>query len=192
MPRPLADAQFRRVLITDMWRAKETNGYVLLVNVKSGADARRFCQVRVDPNDNVYVFQPHKGGSVKVSYHESGQKHLKVRNGPAMFIMRLDRPEWIRSEQAVWAQSFENFAQLLRYDGEQADALFEFELPPLSEATLPFLQMSIGRLFSPQGWTMDEVEQRTVQEKVFEVPASPSQLRLCVRILRLSSHPTSR
>jgi len=37
---------------------------------------------------------------------------------------------------------------------EQADALFEFELPPLSEAALPFLQMSIGRLFSPQGWTM--------------------------------------
>jgi hypothetical protein len=94
---------------------------------------RRFCQVRVDQNDNVYVFQPHKGGSVKVGYHESGQKHLKIGNGPALFTMHLDRPEWIHSEEAVWAKSFENFAQLLKYDGEQADALFEFELFPFSK-----------------------------------------------------------
>jgi hypothetical protein len=109
-----------------------------------------------------------------------------------MFIMHLERPEWIHSEEAVWEKSFENFTQLLPYNGEPADALFEFELPPVTEDALPFVQVSIGRFFDPQGWTIDDVEQITVQGKVFEVPASPSQLRLCVRILKLTSDPTSR
>src|SRR5207249_1812130 len=113
-----------------MSRTNTARGYVVLVNVKSGTDVRRFCQVRVDPNDNVYVFQPRKGGSVKVSYHESGEKHVKIGCSPAMFVMHLERPEWIRTEEAVWAQSFENFTALLPHDGKSADALFEVELPP--------------------------------------------------------------
>jgi hypothetical protein len=181
--KPLGGRSLSQGLITDMSR-KKTKGYSLLVNVESGADVRRFCQVRVDKNDNVYVFQPRKGGSVKVSYHESGQKHLKIGNGQALFIMHLERPEWIRAEEPVWSQSFENFSQLLRYDGEWADEIFEFALPS-SEDGVSFLQVSIGRFFDPEGWTMDDVELRTVQERVFEVPSSASQLRLCVRILNL-------
>ena len=103
-----------------------------------------------------------------------------------MFVMHLERPAWIRTEEAVWAKSFENFAELLPYDGESADAVFEIELPPAgSTVALHFIQVSIGGFFQPQDWTMDEVRQATVGEKVFEVPASPSQLRLCVRVLKL-------
>ena len=170
-----------------MLRTKKDEDYLLLVNIKFGTDVRRFCQIRVDRSDNVYVFQPRKGGSVKVSYHESGQQHLKIGNGPAMFTMHLERPEWIRSEETVWSKSFENFPQLLRYKNEWADEIFEFGLPPPSEDRLPFLQVSIGRFFAPEGWTMDDVELRTVQQEVFEVPSSPSLLRLCVRILNLEA-----
>lgn len=173
-----------------MSRTNKTQEYVLLINAKSGGDIRRFCEIRVDSSDNVYVFQPHKGGSVKVSYHESGQKHLKIGHGTAMFVMHLDSPEWIRSEEPVWAKSFENFAELPYYDDQRGDALFEFRLPPVSEDSLSFLQVTIGRVFDSGGWTMDEVRQTIVREKVFEVPQSPSQLRLCVRLLKLS-RPTS-
>ena len=170
-----------------MKRSNLLDGWILLVNVRSGDDVRRFCAVRVDPNDNVYVFQPRKGGSVKISYHESGQRHLKVGNGPAMFIMHSDRPGWIRAEESVWSKSFENFEQLLRYDGEQASAFYEVELPVTGAEALPFFQVSIGRVFEPTGWTMDEVRQTTVEERVFEVPSSLSNLRLCVRTLQLTA-----
>ena len=169
-----------------MSRASTTNEYVLRVNLKSGSAVRRFCQVRVDHEDNVYVFQPRKGGSVKISYHESGQKHLKIGSSPAMFVMQLDGPEWIRTEEPVWSKSFENFADLLPYDREPADAVFEIELPPVSADTIALAQVSIGRFFDPTGWTMGGVQQATLQQKVFKVPASPSQLCLCVRVLRLS------
>jgi len=155
-----------------MSRASKCNEYILRVNLKSGTDVRRFCEVRVNHKDEIYVLQPCKGGSVKISHHESGQRHMKVGNGPAMFVMQLDSPKWIRSEDSAWSQSFENFADLLLYNGEPADAVFDIELPPVSAGTIAFAEVSIGRCFDPAGWTMDEVQQATLQQSVFKVPAS--------------------
>ena len=123
---------------------------------------------------------------MKVSYHESGQRHLKIGSGPAMFVMHSSRPEWIRTEERLWSKSFENFASLLPYNGEAADAVLEIELPSAAGDTIAFAQVSVGQFFDPEGWTMDGVRQATLRQKIVCVRESPSQLRLCIRVLRLS------
>ena len=62
---------------------------------------RRFCEVHVQGKNEVYVFQPRKGGSTKVSYHASGERHVKRGNGPSLYTLRLDSPEWIESEEIL-------------------------------------------------------------------------------------------
>jgi hypothetical protein len=86
----------------------------------------------------------------------------------------------------VWSKSFENFSGLLPYNNEPADATYEIDLPPLPYVDrIIFAQVSIGRFFDPKGWTMDGVIQSTLQQQVFRVPISPSNLLLCVRVLEL-------
>jgi hypothetical protein len=73
-----------------MSRATDPSEYVLRVDLKDGSDVRRFCEVRVKGKD-VYIHQPRKGESVKVSYHESGQKRVRIgQSGPIMPPMHLD------------------------------------------------------------------------------------------------------
>jgi hypothetical protein len=136
-------------------------------------------------DDDVYVFQPRKGGSVKSSYHQSGQQHLKVGKGaPIMDPMQLDPPSQVLTEENPWSKSFENFANLLPYEGEKADALFEIDLPTTVE-TLPFAQISIGRSFDSKGWTVGTVSLVTLRQEVFSVPHSANGLQVCVRVVRL-------
>src|SRR5262245_16443611 len=115
-----------------MSRTKTPKRYLARINLRSGSDVRRFCEVHIDDADNVYVFQPRKGGSAKVSYHESGQRHLKIGSSPAMFVRHSTQPEWIRTEEKLWSQSFENFTSLLPYSEEASDAVCDIELPSVS------------------------------------------------------------
>lgn len=173
-----------------MSRANDPNEYVLRVNLKHGSDARRFCEVRVKGND-VYVYQPKKGNPVKVSYHESGEQHVKVGSGlPIMQLMQLDPTEVIWTEETPWSQSFENFNDLLPYTGQIADDTFEIELalsPPLDSIT--FAEIAIGRSFGSKEWTMEGVEHNVLNQKVFAVPQSINGLQVCVRVLRLRHSP---
>jgi len=168
-----------------MLRTSARDEYLLRINLKKGAVARRFCEVHVKGND-VYVMQPRKGKSVKVTYHQSGQRHLKHGNGPAMFVLQLDRPEWIQKEEPCWESSFENFAHLLAYQRERADSVYDIELPPRSTSTITFAQVSIGRFFDHQAWKNEGVTLATLLQQVFPVPISPSNLSICVRVLRLA------
>ncbi len=167
-----------------MSRPSVADEYILRVNLKSGTDRRRFCEVHVKGND-VYVFQPRKGKSVKISYHESGQRHLKIGDGPAMFVQELNPLKWIKLEEHVWPKSFENFASLLPYKGQPADDIFDIDLPTASANTITFGQVSVGRFFDPKGWDYCGVTQTTLQQQVFPVAKSPSNLSICVRVLRL-------
>ncbi|MBI3679215.1 MAG: hypothetical protein HY235_02240 [Acidobacteria bacterium] len=164
--------------------APDPSEYVLRVNLKDASDVRRFCEVRVKGKD-VYIYQPRKGESVKVSYHESGQKHVKIgQSGPIMPPMHLDPTEAIVTEEKPWSKSFENFANLLPYKGEAANDVFEIELPPLPYVdTITFAQIAIGRSFDPKGG----VDQVTLKQEVFPVPHSTDGLQVCVRLLRLQS-----
>ena len=78
----------------EFMREQSLDDYIILLNLKLGNDIRRFCEVRVRGND-VYAFQPRKDGSIHVSYHESGERHLKHEGGRALYTLQLDRPEWI-------------------------------------------------------------------------------------------------
>jgi hypothetical protein len=169
-----------------MSRAVNSNEYVLLVNLKDGLDVRRFCEVRVKGND-VYIYQPKKGNSVKVSYHESGQTHVKVGPGaPITPPMQLDPTEAISTEEKPWSKSFENFNDLMPYCGEPANDTFTIELPPLPYVdSITFAQVAIGRSFDAKDWALDGVDQVTTKQQVFPVPQSPNGLEVCVRILRL-------
>ena len=159
--------------------------YTLRINLRSGADKRRFCEVHVK-DDEVYMFQPRKGGSTKISYHRSGQKHLKLGKGPSLFNpMFLDPPKWIDTEEECFHKSFENFAKLLPYEGEAADEVFEIELPPPSNTRLTFAQVSVGRFFVPQGWKEEGVRLTTLDQRQFAIPSSPSSLSIYVRVLQL-------
>ena len=169
-----------------MTRTISSAEYVLRINLRSGSDIRRFCEVRVKGND-VYVFQPRKGETSKISYHESGQRHLKIGRGPAMFVRHDQRPGWIRDERDIWPKSFENFATLLPYRGEPADDVLELRLPDPSSESLPFAQVSIGRGFKQQAWTHDDVVLSTLQRHVFDVKKFPTDIVICVRMLVLRS-----
>ena len=135
-----------------MSRTFDHTEYVLRVNLKNGLDVRRFCEVRVKGKD-VYIYQPSKGQSVKVSYHESGQEHVKVgQSSPIIPPMHLDPVAAIVTEEKPWSKSFENFADLLPYKGEPANDVFEIELPPLPYVdTISFAQIAIGRAFDTSG-----------------------------------------
>ena len=171
-----------------MARTSKRPEYMLRINLQSGTDLRRFSQVRVDGKDNVYILQPRKETSVHVSYHESGERHLKVGDGPSLFVMHLDKPEWIRSEEPVWEKSFENFATLLPYTGQHADQIVTVPLPELPYGDcITFAQVSIGRFFEPQILSTDGVTLITLLQETYAVPISPSGLHLCVRVLNLAS-----
>lgn len=171
-----------------MSRAPDSSEYVLRVNLKDGSDVRRFCEVRVKGKD-VYIYQPRKGESVKVSYHQSGQQHVKIgHGGPIMAPMQLDPTEAIVTEEKPWSKSFENFADLLPYTGQPANDVFEIDLPLLPYVdTITFAQIAIGRSFDPKGWSMDEVDQVMLRQEVFPVAHSKDGLQVCVRLLRLQS-----
>src|SRR5437879_4087930 len=101
-----------------MSRKYHPNEYVLRVNLAAGSDARRFCEVVVKGHD-VYIYQPRRGSSVKVSYHASGQKHVKIgKSDPVIAPMHLDPPLLLVTEETPWSQSVENFSTLLPYKGE--------------------------------------------------------------------------
>jgi len=103
-----------------------------------------------------------------------------------MFVIHLDRPEWIRSEEKVWSKSFENFNDLLPYNEQPADAVFAIDLPTIAYVgTITFAKVSIGRFFDPEGWSIDGMKQSTLKQQMFTVPISPSQLLLCIRTIRL-------
>ncbi|MGE5056990.1 MAG: hypothetical protein ACM3WP_22765 [Acidobacteriota bacterium] len=169
-----------------MSRTISSAEYVLRINLRSGSDIRRFCEVRVKGND-VYVFQPRKGEASKISYHESGQRHLKIGDGHAMFVRHDQTPRWIRDERDIWAKSFENFATLLPYRGEPADHVLELQLPDPSSESLPFSQVSIGREFKQQAWMHDDVVLTTLQSHIFDVKNFPTNIVICVRMLVLSA-----
>jgi len=171
-------------------RAKSQE-YILQINLYSGQDIRRFCEIRVK-SDNVYVFQPEKSiYRTKVSYHASGQHHLKLGKGPAMFVRQEDRTEWIRAEKNVFSKSLENFSALLPYKGQQVDERFDLELPSPSPTTLPYIEVSIGQIFEPKkNWTHMDVSAITLAQKVFSVLHSPSELKICVRLFRMQPAET--
>ncbi len=159
--------------------------YVLRVNLKSGADVRRFCEVHLKCWDS-YAFQPRKGESVKVSYHESGQIHLKIGRSDAMFKRFNDAPASIMDEESIWSKSFENFPDLLPSNTDPADDVFDIELPPLPYTdTITFAQVIVGRIFDPKGWAMGGVEQTTIDQKTFRPDPAVSGLSVCVRVARL-------
>jgi hypothetical protein len=166
-----------------MSRPSSPSEYLLLINLKDGEDLRRFCQVLVR-GDDVYIFQPCKGGPVKTTYHKSGQQHVKIGQGPPLFPVQLDPTAAILTEENPWAKSFENFVDLLPYKGETANDVFEIDPSEWSDPNA-FAQVSIGRAFDQCGWTLDEVDQITLRQQVFVVPNSASGLQVCVRILRL-------
>jgi len=62
----------------EMSRNSVPSEYVLRVNLKDASDVRRFCEVRVQGKD-VYIYQPRKGGPVKVAEGEVGaQDHAGI------------------------------------------------------------------------------------------------------------------
>ena len=174
-----------------MSKSRESGGtFVLRINVRTESDVRRYCEVRVDQRDNVYIFQPRKGRKVHFSYHESGQRHVTIGKGPRFFILHSDKVECIASDEWVWSNDFENFSELMPYKGQAADAVFEISLPPTPHAdSICFAEVRIGREFSTEGWTMNGVTASIVEHRVIQVPLSPSQISICVQILRLSSQP---
>lgn len=85
---------------------RSSDHYVVRVNLKSGDDVRRFCEVRVDPKGDVYAYQPRDGGSLKHSYHASGQRHWKLgKSSKQHLTWHLDSPNSILYEDAIWTQA---------------------------------------------------------------------------------------
>ena len=168
-----------------MPRITTENEYVLHVNLRAGDDVRRFCEVHVQEKNDVYVFQPRKGGSTKVSYHASGERHVKRGNGPSLYTLRLDPPEWIESEESCWEQSFENFSTLLSYRDESADDIFAIDLTAFSDDTITLAQVSIGRFFDTPSWIDDGVRLTTLHQQVFPVTKLGTDLSICVRVIQL-------
>jgi len=158
----------------------------LRINLHANDEVRRFCEVHIKGSD-VYVFQPRKGQSVKISYHESGQRHLKIGNAPAMFVRQEGHPGYIREERRLWSKSFENFSKLLMYEGQPADDLLRLELPSLSCDRLHLAEISIGNDFSPQGWVHEDVSLRMLEEHLFKIRMGFSSITICVRSLVLST-----
>lgn len=168
-----------------MSRSNSQNEYVLRVNLKHGSDLRRFCEVHIKGED-LYVFQPNKNVSTKVSYHESGQKHVKVGSGePIIKPLLLDPLKAIRTEESVWSKDFKNFNDLLVYSGQPADDIFEIEYMAPSVDSINFAEIAVGRSFGDDAWIMDGVAQEVLQQKLFSVPQPMEELQVCVRVLRL-------
>ncbi len=169
-------------------RAAVDKKYILRINLRSDAELRRFCEVHLKGWD-AYVFQPCQGQRVKVSYHESGQVHVKVRKSGAMFKRFYEPPASLVGEESVWSQSFENFSTLLRWKDEPANDIHEIKLPALPYTdTITFAQVVVGRRFTPDRWVSDGVEQEVIEQKAFKPDVSLSGLSVCIRVVRLRRH----
>jgi hypothetical protein len=104
--------------------------YILRVNLRSDSDLRQFCVVELKCWD-AYVFQPPKKKRPKVSYHASGQTHVKVGKSGAMLRRFNAPPASLAGEENIWSKSFENFATLLPWTNEPANDILEIKLPAL-------------------------------------------------------------
>ena len=160
--------------------------YLLLVHLKDGGEVRRFCEVRVKGKD-VYIYQPRRGASVKVSYHESGQQHVKIGDSGTMIpAMQLDPTSAILTEENPWSKSLENFAYLLPWKKKPASAVLDLDVPPSADG-VAVVQISIGRHFHQGDWTMENVDHVTLRQEIFSVPHSTDGLQVCVRVCRLQA-----
>ncbi len=108
----------------------------------------------MSPRGDVYVYQPKKNGSVKVSYHASGQRHLQIPGEPRMFIRQLTAPAWLQREERLWSKSFENFARLLPARAVTDGMEIEVALPKEEPGGVVWLgQVAIGSPSQQQGQT---------------------------------------
>jgi hypothetical protein len=164
--------------------------YVLRVNLKSGSDLRRFCEAHLKGWDS-YVFQPRKGQRVKISYHASGQIHLKIGQSDVMFKRFYKPPASLMDGENIWSRSFENFSELLLWKNQDANDIHEIDLPPLPYTdTITLAQVIVGRNFDPSRWVTDGVEQATVDQRIFRPDPAVSGLSVCVRVVRLRNIAT--
>lgn len=158
--------------------------YLLFINLRRGTDARRFCQVVVN-GDDVYIIEPKKKGPEKLSYHESGERHLMIGNGEREFRMFLDPPSRIVTQETPWIQVFDKFNSLLdygRYQGPPPNEIVTMDVSDvLPSGTHHFAEVSIGRRFDGNEWTLDGVQKREIRRWTFLLEKSPSRLQLCVR-----------
>jgi len=76
--------------------------YILRVNLRSDSDLRQFCVVELKCWD-AYVFQPPKKKRPKVSYHASGQTHVKVGKSGAM-LRRFNAPQHLWRARKIFGR----------------------------------------------------------------------------------------
>jgi hypothetical protein len=83
------------------------------------------------------VYQARKGGSPKISYHQSGIQHTKREGKLLVREMQLTPTAEIVTEESPWAASFVNFAALLPFksSGSSPRAVYEINLPRSQEAS---------------------------------------------------------
>ena len=140
----------------------------------------------IDGN-NFYALQPRKRGQPKISFHASGQRHVKIDKGEAQIVDYRLPPDLIEGEEGLFTISFENFASLRDYRAQRYDATEVIDITQFKPGTLPFVQVSIGQTFriQPDVHEPDYIE-KTLHETIMrDIPP-----KICVRV-KVLENPSS-
>ena len=109
-----------------------TAGFVTWI----GGKALRALELRVN-GDDLYAMQPRHVHTEKVSYHASGQSHIKVGNSKPILPFQKLPPRFLKEEAQrlrhgryrLFAISLENAPTLLPYMGQEYYTRFDLHVP---------------------------------------------------------------
>jgi hypothetical protein len=162
----------------------------LAVTLRVAGATYRFCKVLIE-GDDVYIFAAGPVEPLKVSYHESGQKHLKrqakTQESKPKFVVEpiyITPTREILTEEMPWARSLDGLQYLQLFTGrKKAFAVCELQRPEGLEA---FATVSIGREFNEDAWVFEGARLSTITKSIYSVPSHPTGLKICVRLAILS------
>jgi len=163
-----------------------TAGFVTWI----GGKALRALELRVK-GDDLYAMQPRHVQTEKVSYHASGQSHIKVGNSKPILPFQKLPPRFLKEEAhrlrreryQLFTISLENAPTLLPYTGQEYDTKIDLHVPQVDGTVV--LQLYVGSdsgqkaLFEIQDYVETTVTERSLAGAGYE---------FCIRLAVLTSN----
>ncbi|MBL8292598.1 MAG: hypothetical protein JNN08_12220 [Bryobacterales bacterium] len=147
-----------------------------------GKETKVALRIQVQSNE-VYAFQPLKGGPVKISFHESDQRHIRIGKGKPQLEQHETPAHLLIEEESLFGTSFENFATLLSYKQESFDVVEIIDFAEFPAESIPFVEVAVGRVFRVSETVIEPGYMETVVRENVVRKEPPG---ICIRVKYLS------
>lgn len=166
-----------------MAHASDKPGFTIAVNLRCDQGVFRLFHVKVTSPDDYYGLRPKKGGSVKFSWHTSGQDHMSSADGTLLEASKTQStpPAQVMFPDSKWFVNVGGPERLLPYKAQGADHCFEVDWDALDRERYVYsVEIAFGRRFDIAEYRGDST---VVQQEFYTVPVSKSGVLIRVRLV---------